>query len=172
MITLIYSRTHIHVFVCIYLLGLLKFLSTSHTFGLVLGAPQLGFGVCLRELPLNVSLAFSLFFHLLTQIVQVVLQVTELAQKSRPLLQVFRPSEGVTSIITSGNSRLWVEVTAEARLQFHDCPREFYVEQSADERTCGFPPKYFGLSLLIIIPQLPWCQFVIKPITVNVRSKA
>jgi len=91
------------VFVCIYLLGLLKFLSASHTFGLVLGAPQLGFGVGLRELPLNVSLAFGLFLHLLAQIVQVVLQVTELAQKSRPLLQAFRPSEGVTNIITSNN---------------------------------------------------------------------
>jgi hypothetical protein len=63
----------------------------------------LGFGIGLGELPLDVSLAFSLFLHLLAQIVQVVLQVTELAQKSRPLLQAFRPSEGATSIITSSN---------------------------------------------------------------------
>jgi hypothetical protein len=87
----------------IYLLGFFKFLSPSYTFGLVLGAPQLGFGIGLGELALDVSLAFGLLLHLLTQDVQVVLQVTELAQKSRPLLQTFTSSEGATSI-TSSNS--------------------------------------------------------------------
>jgi 5-methylcytosine-specific restriction endonuclease McrBC regulatory subunit McrC len=38
---------------------------------------------------LDVSLAFRLLLHLLAQVVQVVLQVTELAQKSRPLLRTF-----------------------------------------------------------------------------------
>jgi hypothetical protein len=101
--------------VCIYLLGFLKFLSASHTFGLVLGAPQLGFGVGLGQLPLDVSLAFGLFLYLLAQVVQVVLQVTELAQKSCPLLYASTSSERGTNIITFSKSEGYEsKVTAEA----------------------------------------------------------
>jgi hypothetical protein len=71
------------------LLGFLKFFSTGHTFGLILGTPQLGLSIGLGELTLDVSFALSLFLHLLPQVVQVMLQVAELAQKSCTLLQTF-----------------------------------------------------------------------------------
>ena len=64
-----------------YLLGFLELLGASHTLGLVLGTPQLGFGVGLRELALKISLALGLLLYLLAQVVQVVLQVAELAQE-------------------------------------------------------------------------------------------
>ena len=69
-----------------YLLGFLEFLSASHTLGLVLGAPQLGFGVGLGELALKISLALGLLLYLLAQVVQVVLQVAEFAQKGSSFL--------------------------------------------------------------------------------------
>lgn len=76
-----------------YILGFLEFLSASDAFRLVLGTPQLGLGVGLGELPLDVGLALGLLLHLLAQVVQVVLQVTELAEESRALLQTFGPSD-------------------------------------------------------------------------------
>lgn len=67
-------------------LGLLQFLRAGDALGLVLGAPDLGFGVGLAELALQVSLAFGLLLDLFADVVQVVLQVAELAQKSSALL--------------------------------------------------------------------------------------
>lgn len=67
-------------------LGLLEFLRAGDALGLVLGTPQLGIGVGLAELALDVNLAFGFFLHLLADVVQVVLQVAELAEKSGAFL--------------------------------------------------------------------------------------
>lgn len=80
------------------LLGFLKFFSAGHAFGLVLGTPQLGLSIGLGELTLDVSLALGLLLYLLTQVVQVMLQVAELAQESCTFLQTFK---SITNI------RLW-----------------------------------------------------------------
>ena len=68
-------------------LSLLELLRASHTLGLVLGPPELSLGVGLRQLALNVSLAFGLLLDLLADVVQVVLQVAELAQEGGALLE-------------------------------------------------------------------------------------
>lgn len=62
-------------------LGFLELLGAGNTLGLVLGTPQLGFGVGLAELALDVSLAFGFLLNLLAQAVEVVLQVAELAEQ-------------------------------------------------------------------------------------------
>lgn len=63
-------------------LGFLELFGAGNALGFVLGSPQLGLGVGLAELALNVSLAFSFFLDLLADVVQVVFQVAELAKKS------------------------------------------------------------------------------------------
>uniref|UniRef100_A0A182JJS0 Uncharacterized protein n=1 Tax=Anopheles atroparvus TaxID=41427 RepID=A0A182JJS0_ANOAO len=66
-------------------LGLLELLGTGNALRLVLAAPQLSLSVGLAELALNVALALGLLLNLLAQVVQVVLQVAELAQQSGAL---------------------------------------------------------------------------------------
>lgn len=67
-------------------LGLLEFLGAGDALGLVLGAPELGLGVGLGQLALQVSLALSLLLDLFADVVQVVLEVAELAKKSSAFL--------------------------------------------------------------------------------------
>lgn len=66
-------------------LRLLQFLRPRDALRLVLGAPQLGLGVRLAQLPLEIGLALRLLLHLFPNVVQVVLQVAELAEQGRPL---------------------------------------------------------------------------------------
>ena len=88
-VELVYSFTHEFAHI-MNLLGFLKFFSAGHTFGLVLRTPQLGLSIRLGELTLDVSLALGFLLYLLAQVVQVMLQVAELAQESCTLLQTFR----------------------------------------------------------------------------------
>lgn len=69
-------------------LGLLQLLRAGNTIGLVLAAPDLSLGVSLAELTLQISLALSLLLNLLAQVVEVVLQVAELAQKCGTLARL------------------------------------------------------------------------------------
>lgn len=69
-------------------LGLLKLLRAGNTIGLVLAAPDLSLSVSLAQLTLQVSLALSLLLNLLAQVVEVVLQVAELAQKGGTLARL------------------------------------------------------------------------------------
>lgn len=62
-------------------LGLLELLRAGNTIGLVLAAPDLSLSVGLAQLTLQISLALGLLLNLLAQVVEVVLQVAELAQK-------------------------------------------------------------------------------------------
>ena len=71
----------------LHLLGFLKLFGAGHTLGLVLGAPQLGFGVGLAQLPLDVILAFGFLLELLPDVVQVVFEVAELAKEGSALLK-------------------------------------------------------------------------------------
>lgn len=66
-------------------LRLLQFLRPRDALRLVLGAPQLGLGVRLAQLPLEIGLPLRLLLHLFPNVVQVVLQVAELAEQGRPL---------------------------------------------------------------------------------------
>lgn len=66
-------------------LGLLQLLRAGNTIGLVLATPDLGLSVGLAQLALQIGLALSLLLNLFAQVVQVVLQVAELAQKGSTL---------------------------------------------------------------------------------------
>lgn len=66
-------------------LRLLQFLRPRDALRLVLGAPQLGLCVRLAQLPLEIGLPLRLLLHLFPNVVQVVLQVAELAEQGRPL---------------------------------------------------------------------------------------
>lgn len=67
-------------------LGFLEFLGAGNTLGLVLGAPELSLGVGLGKLALKISLAFGLLLDLFADVVQVVLEVAELAKKGGAFL--------------------------------------------------------------------------------------
>lgn len=67
-------------------LGFLEFLGAGNTLGLVLGAPKLSLGVGLGKLALKISLAFGLLLDLFADVVQVVLEVAELAKKGGAFL--------------------------------------------------------------------------------------
>lgn len=69
-------------------LGFLQLLRAGNAIGLVLAAPHLGLSVGLAQLALQIGLALSLLLNLLAQIVQVVLQVAELAQKGGTLARL------------------------------------------------------------------------------------
>ena len=69
-------------------LGLLEFLGAGNALGLVLGAPELSLGVGLGKLALKISLAFGLLLDLFADVVQVVLEVAELAKKGGAFLWI------------------------------------------------------------------------------------
>lgn len=84
-------------------LGLLEFLGAGNTLGLVLGAPELSLGVGLGKLALKISLAFGFLLDLFADVVQVVLEVAELAKKGGAFLWVkyitlYRVQKGVKYI--------------------------------------------------------------------------